>query len=164
MKIKKEKDLNSTDKSNTLKSMKNILFVSALLLSLLIGCAPQSINEVETTYEDGSPKTVRTYVEEDGEKILQHEKSYYKTGELKMEGAYQNNKRHGKWVSYYKDGSKWAEATYENGKEEGMKIVYYKNGKVYYQGRMNAGERTGTWTFYDVEGGRTTINYDKKND
>lgn len=144
--------------------MKNFIPALTLFIFAFFGCSQQSITEVEATYGNGSPKTVRTYIENNGEKVLQNEKSFYKTGELKMEGAYKNNKRSGKWVSYYKDGTKWAEATYVDGKEQGMKTVYYKNGKVYYQGKMEAGERVGVWTFYDVEGGKTTIDYDKKND
>ncbi|MDZ7775849.1 MAG: hypothetical protein U5L09_09795 [Bacteroidales bacterium] len=46
-----------------------------------------------------------------GDTVLKSEKNYYKTGELKMEGDYKNNKRNGKWISYYRNGNVWAEAT-----------------------------------------------------
>lgn len=144
--------------------MKKLLYPLLILVLGFAGCTPSNITETETTYDDGSPKTVRTYLKDKDDLILESEKTYYKTGELKMEGNYNNGKRQGKWISYYKDGTKWAEATYKNGKEYGTKSVYYKNGKVYYTGKMEAGERIGQWTFYDVDGNKSTIDYDERND
>lgn len=144
--------------------MKHSLIIIVMTMLLVSGCSNKSITETEDTYTDGSPKTVRTYEKVKGDTVLKSEKNYYKTGELKMEGKYENGKRTGRWVSYYRNGNVWAEAVYRNGKEHGTKTVYYKSGKVYYTGEMENGKRVGKWRFTDVEGNSSTIDYDKKND
>ena len=136
--------------------MKKILSLTLTVL-LLAGCAHKTITETANTYADGSPKTVRVYEKTNGDTVLKSEKNYYKTGELKMEGNYENNKRNGKWISYYRNGNVWAEATYRNGKEQGTKTVYYT-------GEMKDGKRIGKWRFTDVDGNTSTIDYDKRND
>lgn len=139
------------------------MLLATILLITAVGCSNnKSITEIESTYENGSKKVVRTYAEIGEEKVLLEEKSFYPTGELKMVGKFQDEMRDGDWISYYKNGNVWAKAQYVNGKEQGLKTIYYENGNIYYVGTMISGKRVGKWKFYDVKGQETIIDYDKK--
>jgi len=78
---------------------------------------------------------------------------FYETGELKIEGDYDNDEeRNGVWVSYYDNGTKWSESNYSHGLRSGHSITFYPNGNIRYVGEYKADKQFGKWTFYDEEG------------
>lgn len=77
---------------------------------------------------------------------------YYKTGEIKSKGTYENSIRQGKWVYYYKSGKKEQTGKYKNDKPTGMWIWYYPNSAVKKQEYFRKGKPEGEYVEYDIDG------------
>lgn len=60
-------------------------------------------------------------------------KDYYDSGELKVEGQYNNKKRVGAWKSYHKNGQISRIYSYKKGKRSKEQISYFKTGIVSYK-------------------------------
>jgi len=105
---------------------------------------------VKQKYEDGSIQTVWGY--RSGDTIMHYEWSYYKNGELWMEGPMDGNLRHGKWKAYNESGTLIAQGAYRMGEATGIKTVWYDNMSKFYEGEMKDNKRVGVWNFYDKEG------------
>ncbi|HEY8399925.1 MAG TPA: hypothetical protein VIK89_01615 [Cytophagaceae bacterium] len=83
--------------------------------------------------------------------IVSH-KSFFKNGEIKDEGVYQNGMLDGYYKSYFVNGKTYAEGWYRADKQEGYWYYYHPNGKlnsVYY---YENGEKTGFVEEYDIVG------------
>jgi len=93
-----------------------ILSLVPLLLISLSACTNKSIEIIEQTYPDGTPKTVRYYKSESKEVLLK-EILYYEDGQKKMEGAYKKDERDGLWSYWDPDGKLWSQGVYKDGKE-----------------------------------------------
>ncbi|MFO8128514.1 MAG: hypothetical protein R6T99_01255 [Bacteroidales bacterium] len=130
-------------------------------LMLLISCGSDVKKVIESTHEDGTPKTVKYYTIHGDARDLVREVSYYPDGGKRLEGAYENGKRDGKWVYWYENGNKWSEGYFKNGTRSGPGITYHENGQKYVEGRYDNDHRVGVWQFYDKEGNLLKeINYD----
>ncbi|WP_299113617.1 toxin-antitoxin system YwqK family antitoxin [uncultured Winogradskyella sp.] len=57
-------------------------------------------------------------------------KLYYRSGELKTEGVYKNQKRVGEWKRYYKSGQISNISSYTNGKKEIPEASFFESGIV----------------------------------
>lgn len=79
-------------------------------------------------------------------------KYYYKSGEIKSEGKYENTIREGKWTYYYKNGKKEQVGKYRNNEPHGMWTWYYPNGMVKKQEYFRKGKPEGEYVEYDPEG------------
>lgn len=66
-------------------------------------------------------------------------KDYYKTGELKVEGQYKNNKRIGSWVAFHKNGQVSSKFSYTDGKMDLEGISFYESGIVRRKGAKENG-------------------------
>jgi len=79
-------------------------------------------------------------------------RSYYDSGELREFMVYQNNLRHGEYVSYSKDASIIIKGNYKNG----IRIKYwaYKFDGCY--GRFKKNEKNGLWKCFDQNGKLTS--------
>ena len=133
--------------------MKKLSFLLVALLVLLLNACSEKQEVVEQKHEDDSPKTIVTYLLEDGKKIKFATKQFYKGGALEFEGEFdKEGKRHGLWVYNYKNGNLWSQAKYNHGLREGESSVYYENGKLRYQGKYINDKTSGKWTFYDEKG------------
>ncbi|PID95540.1 MAG: hypothetical protein CSA94_01085 [Bacteroidetes bacterium] len=142
-------------------TIKSALLLFAIIL-LFSSCKDKIVEENFSTFKNGNKQVVRIYKISKGEKTLIGEKQYYETGELKIEGTYDNNKRHGVWKSYYKNGNLWSKGTYIQGIENGEKVVNYENGDLYYKGEVLNDKRVGKWKFIGIDGKESFINYDEK--
>lgn len=98
-------------------------------------------------------------------------KDFYPSGEIRAEGAYQDNQRSGTWTYYfrkggveqkgrferdlymglwnwyYPNGNKWREESYFNGKEDGMFVEYDPAGNILTKGDYIGGEKEGEWIY-----------------
>ncbi len=136
--------------------------VPVISFLLIVSCTVKPFEVVEETYPSGSPKTVKYYNNESKE-ILLSEINYYEDGTKKMEGAYENGERTGKWSYWYPDGKLWSQGVYKNGKENGLKTVWHSNGQKYYEGNTKEDKRTGVWKFWDEKGELLKqVDYDKE--
>jgi len=80
-------------------------------------------------------------------------KEYFKTGELKAIGKYEDGIKSGKWVFYYKSGKKEQEGSFKNNIPYGEWNWFYLNGTKKKQEYFNAkGELEGVVTEWDSTG------------
>ncbi len=56
--------------------------------------------------------------------------SYYKTGEVREKGFFQNDKREGEFVSYYRNGKIRAKALYRNDRLVGEFKTFDREGRL----------------------------------
>src|ERR1043165_7725873 len=70
------------------------------------------------------------------------------------DGAYQDGKKHGPWVTYYANGNKRSEGHYNRGKKEGLWLQYWPNGNKKSEGTFRNDKFTGLYTCYHENGNR----------
>ena len=121
--------------------MKNT-FYPLILLLFVLGCSSTGYEVVVESYEDGNPKLVRYYRDENRQDLLR-EIQYYEDGKVYIEGQYKDNEREGKWTAWYRNGNIWSTGEYQKGMENGLKTVYHENGNKYYEGHVVDDERVG---------------------
>ena len=122
-----------------------------LLLFLSTSCRFEQ-KVIEDTYPDGSPKRVCIYKGKGQNREMVRETTYYENKQMQMDGAFQDGKRSGLWISWYENGKKWSEGNFKDGQEEGLRTTYYENGQKRYEGLFRDGVRTGDWKFWDESG------------
>lgn len=145
-----------------LRFMKKLLFLFIALPFITAYCGPRTTKVIESSFDNGQPKIVTIYEKMNGEEQKKKQLEYYQSGQKKMEGSFKNGKRYGLWISYYKNGRVWSKLHYKDGKANGIKKVYYENGDLHYKGELKDGKRVGKWTFYDINGNASEIDYDKR--
>ncbi len=128
---------------------RKILILTTLAL-IAFGCGKKKV--IESTYENGNPKTIKYYSKKGDKLTLESEEVFYENKVLKMSGAYQNDKRDGGWKAWYENGTLWSEGEYKDGKRSGIGIAYHENGKKYIEGMYQDDKRVGLWKFYDTLG------------
>jgi len=79
-------------------------------------------------------------------------KEYYKTGELKAEGRYEDNLKIGNWKYYYRDGNLEQTGDYRRGMPEGIWTWYYPNQQVWREEEYLAGREDGPSVEYSDSG------------
>jgi len=102
---------------------------------------------VKSKYDDGSIHILWGMKPNDSE--MHYEWSYYKNGNLWIEGPKYDTLRHGIWKGYNDQGALIARGTYKVGKATGIYTVWYDDGTKFYEGNMMDGKRVGEWSFFD---------------
>ena len=105
---------------------------------------------IKQRYENGEVQVVWGYRVDDT--IMHYEWTYYKNGELWMEGPMYDSLRHGKWKAYNEGGIMLAQGSYKMGEGTGVKTVWHDNEMKYYEGEMENNKRVGSWQFFDKDG------------
>jgi antitoxin component YwqK of YwqJK toxin-antitoxin module len=77
-------------------------------------------------------------------------KEYQSESEIKCEGEYLNNQRHGLWKCYDEQGRQTSEGFYDNG--TGESITFHENGKISSKGYEVKGVEEGMMYFYYPSG------------
>ncbi|MCF8308204.1 MAG: hypothetical protein K9I68_04260, partial [Bacteroidales bacterium] len=77
-------------------------------------------------------------------------KEWYRNGQLKIWGAFQNGLYSGKWVWWSGYGTKTGEAEYKNG--DGVQVSWYPNGKKQREIPYKNNEKHGKAIHYDKSG------------
>lgn len=125
------------------------LFMLLGVIFVLASCNTKTIEKVTSTYPGGQPEIVRYYDRHDN---CVKESEYYETGQLKMEGAMNGEKRDGEWKAYFPDGRVQSIGTFVNGLRTGKAIVWQENGNLLQEGFYKEGKHVGKWKFYDEQG------------
>jgi antitoxin component YwqK of YwqJK toxin-antitoxin module len=140
--------------------MNKRIFLAVLPVILLVSCSREK-TITESTFPDGSPKRVCTYIIHGRAKDIINETTYYPGKKLQMTGTYKENKRDGRWIYYYQNGNVWSEGFFKGGKNDGKRVTYFESGKVRYEANYREGQRVGKWRFFDEKGNLLqTIDYD----
>ena len=63
-----------------------------------------------------------------------------------------NSNGHGKYVMYYKSGNIKAQGKYLNNKREGEWIYFHENGAIALKKNFSNGVQVGEWTYYNPDG------------
>jgi antitoxin component YwqK of YwqJK toxin-antitoxin module len=112
-------------------------------------CSTQLDEKVVETYPDG--KTLKTqFFDRKGKCVKEVE--LYSTGEVKMEGGMNGEKREGEWKAYFPDGRVQSIGTFVNGLRTGKATVWQENGNLLQEGYYKEGRHVGKWRFYDEQG------------
>lgn len=133
--------------------MEKLISHTACIFLLLMMACTEKVEVTEETYADGKPKRVVTYEVEGGKKNRVREIQYYPAGHKKIEGEYEENKRHGTWKAWHENGALWSVGKYDNGIRNGEATVYHSNEQVHIKGNYRNDSPYGKWQWYD-EGGQ----------
>ena len=79
-------------------------------------------------------------------------KFYYSDGQVRSEGNFNDNLRHGVWKFYYPDGKLEQSGTYRNGEEDGLWTWYYPDGSIRREENYYRGREDGLSVEYDETG------------
>lgn len=79
-------------------------------------------------------------------------KFYFTSGELRSEGSFNDNIRHGQWKYYFPNGQLEQSGTFRSGKEDGLWIWYYQNGSLRREEDYYRGMEDGKSVEYDQSG------------
>ncbi|MHC1707797.1 MAG: toxin-antitoxin system YwqK family antitoxin [Bacteroidales bacterium] len=118
-----------------------ILILFTLSSVAFNSCNDKTKKVIEEKYPDGSPKTVKYYLENNGRQELVKEVDFYPNKNKRLEGEYKNDQRNGKWTYYYEDGKIWSEGSFVDDLNDGERTTYYENGQIRYQGSYRMGNR-----------------------
>jgi hypothetical protein len=78
--------------------------------------------------------------------------TWYKNGNWKSSGNFENNKPTGLRTLWFFDGTKRAEINYKDGQRDGEFTFWHNNGKIKYQGSYINGQVVGIWTLWYFNG------------
>jgi antitoxin component YwqK of YwqJK toxin-antitoxin module len=112
-----------------------------------VGCCEESVREY---YKSGKLKSERSYNEE--KQLHGPYNIYYENGQLQEEEIYKNGFFDGPHKTYYENGQLKSEAFYKNGKAEGLSRDYYRNGNIQNEEVKKSGKRDGLYRAYNENG------------
>ncbi len=139
--------------------MLRFVLTSVLAIFMLTACT-KTVEEVQNTWEDGSPKEVFIYEVKEGQKYKVGYRNHHANGQVYVEGYFKNNRRTGTWTAYFENGMKQSENQYKKGYNHGASKVWFPNGKIRYQGSYTNNVKTGEWQYYKEDGSiATTVDY-----
>ncbi len=78
--------------------------------------------------------------------------SWYRNGNIRRKGNYQNGHISGRWIFWDDQGNKTVEANYKLDSLNGPYISLYPNGKVKEKGNFTGNQQSGKWYYYDENG------------
>ena len=79
-------------------------------------------------------------------------RSYYPSGKISEEVAWQENKKQGPWKQYYENGSLRLKCRYENDMLNGLYEVFSADSTIKVRGAYLENNSNGIWSFYDETG------------
>ena len=123
------------------KAFKYYLTIFCLTVSFSVA---QLIYSVDT-YDNGNIKHI-FYHQKVANKIkkIKYEE-FFKNGNKRLEGAFENNKKSGVWKEWNKEGVKISEGNYHNGFRDGFWIGWHENGVKQGEVTWQNGKEDGLW-------------------
>lgn len=113
----------------------------------------------EIQYVSGDIKTVTHFDKTGTSKIIAEKKGkrlnyqlLYPTGELNLEGKFEDGNREGVWSYYDRFGNKFKQETYKAGLMADTFYTYYENGQIHEVVPYINGERNGMFLEYNIFG------------
>jgi antitoxin component YwqK of YwqJK toxin-antitoxin module len=112
----------------------------------------QILEVTDALYENGYPKSIKTYKESTNKYELIRETQWHKNGQQKEQATYRNGQRTGKWIKWNENGQKTVEEQYSNG-ELIKSIEYQSNGKKFREKIFEGGtlKQDKCWDSYGKE-------------
>lgn len=107
------------------------------------------INTIE--YNNSGQLVSDGITDEKGQKD-EYWKFYFTTGEVRSEGNFNDNVRHGVWKYFYPKGRLEQTGTFRNGKEDGLWIWYYEDGSLRREESYYRGQEDGASLEFDTQG------------
>jgi hypothetical protein len=80
------------------------------------------------------------------------EKTWYPSGALEWDRAFDHGRPAGAWRSYFEDGGRRSECFFGAPGASTLMTFWHSNGQISKQGPASNGVRTGTWRFYYPDG------------
>lgn len=127
-------------------------FLGFFVLIALISCVGHQVDAVDSFYENGQAKIVKTYMVKGNDSITLSEVQYHKGGEILLKGNYKEGLRDGEWLSWYADGTIWSKGYFLKGKRDGKSWIYHPNGALRMKGSYKNGQKIGKWIIFNEEG------------
>lgn len=124
--------------------------LSLALIGLLSACGESGSDEI---YNENNTNVVDGVVYDINEKPINGiYKTYYPSGNVKMEVESQKGKPEGKGRFYDEDGNILYEGTFRDGKIDGKMLNFYPDGSVHNEVNYNKGVQTGISRTYNEDG------------
>ena len=155
---------------------KSFLIISLFMTSVAFAQTHEVTYEL---YDNGYPKSIKTYKEIKGKLELVKETKCYEDGRKNNQDFYKNGQKNGQWTKWYANGQKYLEGYYKMGEKRGFwtewaengqkkkktnykdgNLVdewifvyeYYKNGKQKIEGTLKNKKEDGLWTYWHENG------------
>ena len=119
--------------------MKKTLLIVLLLIVGFSNVNGQTYTGMEF-YDNGKPKSIKTYKESKGKLELVKATVWYHNGQKKEERTYKDGKRDGLRTYWYENGQKEIEANYKDGKANGKYTRWGANGNKKEEGTYKDGK------------------------
>ena len=141
---------------------------------MFFSCGNDILDEVISSYADGSKKSLLRYIGNEafkdtietlifapnGDTLVwdnkgdstRLERSYHPNDSLKSEKFYVAGTKTGNWTVYFDIGQIETRVSYLNGKAEGVYVDYHEMGKVALKGKFRDGLKDGEWQTFDDTG------------
>ena len=129
--------------------MKKRLQIAVLCITAI--CFGQTYEGMEF-YENGKPKSIKTYKESNEKFELIEYISLYGNGQKSKKETYKNGKPNGKWTEWHSNGQKSKEGTYKDGLKNGNWTEWYENGHKKDEGTFKGSIKDGKWIGWNENG------------
>jgi antitoxin component YwqK of YwqJK toxin-antitoxin module len=123
--------------------MKKTLLIITLFITGV--CFAQKYEGMEF-YDNGKPKSFKTYKVSKGKIELVKAITWHENGQKGLEETYKDGKEDGLITKWYENGQKSFEGTYKDGKEDGLRTEWYENGQKGLEVTYKDGKREGLIT------------------
>ena len=133
--------------------MKKRLQIAVLCITAI--CFGQTYEGMEF-YENGKPKSIKTYKESNEKFELIEYISLYGNGQKSKKETYKNGKPNGKWTEWHSNGQKSKEGTYKDGLKNGNWTEWYITGQKNIEEAYKNDKRDGKWAYW-YENGQKSI-------
>jgi antitoxin component YwqK of YwqJK toxin-antitoxin module len=140
---------------NQYDSNGNVVATGSFLNNIPVGVHrkyTEDRTKVKVEEYDNSGQVVSQGITDDKGTKEEYWKFYYPGGQIRLEGAYKEDKRGGLWKFYYPDGKLEQTGSYTNGLESGVWSWFYATGTVRREESYLRGKEDGLSTEYDENG------------
>ena len=117
-----------------------------LIITLFITgvCFGQTNQSTEEFYENGRPKSTKTYKEsndlENSWKDLVKEITWNENGHKSYEVTYKEGEKDGLWTYWNENGQKEQEITFKDDEKDGLWTAWYENGQKIFEATFKDGD------------------------
>jgi len=112
----------------------------------------QTTKVIVSSFDNGQPKEIHLYLEENNKLDLVKKSIYYKNGQKAHVQHYKHGLKNGRFVEWRNDGTRKEEGYYENGDKNGRWVFWSQKGRKIKEGDYTEGQKNGVWTKYTQVG------------
>ena len=123
---------------------KSFLIISLFMTSVAFAQTHEVTYEL---YDNGYPKSIKTYKEIKSKLELVNETECYEDGRKKNQDFYKNGQKNGQWTKWYANGQKYLEGFYKMGEKRGLWTEWAENGQKKKKTNYKDGNLVDEWIF-----------------